>query len=406
MASVEADFYELLEVERTADDKTIKSSYRKPGDEISPGQEPRLRGFEARFKAISEAYDCLKDPQKRAAYDRYGKAAFQGGGGGGQDFGGFSDIFENIFGEFMGRGQGRQNQTTRGADLRHDIEISLDEAFHGKQAEIEIEVSAGLRALRRQRRQARHRRAPLQDLRRPRQGPRAAGLLHGRAHLPDLPRPRRSDREALRRLRRRGPGRPDRERWRLRVPPGVDEGTRIRLSGEGEAGIRGGPPGDLYVFVHVKRHSLFERDGTTLFARAPISFTTAALGGTIEVPGVDKQVHEIRIPSGIQSGKQIRLRGAGMPVLNGRGHGDLVIEIAVETPTRLSGRQKELLEEFRATETGEECPQFERLLRAAQGSLERPDRLGADGAEKAPSPFLVNYAGCQVPRRRWPRACP
>jgi len=155
-----------------------------------------------------------------------------------------------------------------------------------------------------------------------------------------------------------GEGRVDKDReLELRIPPGVDEGTRIRLSGEGEAGMRGGPPGDLYVFVHVKRHSLFQRDGTTLFAHCPLSFTTAALGGTIEVPGLDRQRHEMRIPPGIQSGKQIRLRGAGMPVLNGRGHGDLVIEIAVETPTRLSGRQRELLEEFRATETGEECPQ-------------------------------------------------
>jgi molecular chaperone DnaJ len=143
----------------------------------------------------------------------------------------------------------------------------------------------------------------------------------------------------------------------VRIPAGVDEGTRIRLTGEGEAGARGGPAGDLYIFLHLSQHNLFERDGTTLFAKAPISFTTAALGGTIDVPGLDKTVHEIRIPAGIQSGKQIRQRGAGMPVLNGRGHGDLVIQVEVETPTKLTARQKELLEEFRATETGDECPQ-------------------------------------------------
>jgi len=143
----------------------------------------------------------------------------------------------------------------------------------------------------------------------------------------------------------------------VKIPPGVDDGTRIRMSGEGEAGERGAPAGDLYIFLHLKRHSVFQRDGTTLFCRAPISFTTAALGGCITVPGLDRVDHEIKIPAGIQSGKQLRQRGAGMPVLNGRGMGDLVVEIAVETPTKLTAKQKELLEQFRETETGDECPQ-------------------------------------------------
>jgi molecular chaperone DnaJ len=155
----------------------------------------------------------------------------------------------------------------------------------------------------------------------------------------------------------RGEGRVEKQKsLQVKVPAGVDEGTRIRLSGEGEAGARGGPPGDLYIFIHVARHTLFQRDGTTLFARCPVSFTTAALGGLIEVPGLDGVRHEIKIPAGIQSGKQIRQRAAGMPVLSGRGHGDMVIQIEVETPTRLSSKQKELLEEFRKTETGDECP--------------------------------------------------
>jgi molecular chaperone DnaJ len=142
----------------------------------------------------------------------------------------------------------------------------------------------------------------------------------------------------------------------VQIPAGVDEGTRIRLAGEGEAGARGGPSGDLYIFVHLARHAIFQREGTTLFMRCPISITTASLGGTIEVPGLDRSRHEIRIPAGIQSGKQLRQRGAGMPVLNGRGHGDMVIQIEVEIPTKLNARQRELLEEFRKTETGEECP--------------------------------------------------
>ena len=155
----------------------------------------------------------------------------------------------------------------------------------------------------------------------------------------------------------RGEGRIENERaLQVNIPAGVDEGTRIRLSGEGEAGVRGGPAGDLYIFVHLARHSVFQREGNTLFARCPVSFTTAALGGSIEVPGLDRSKHEIKIPAGIQSGKQLRVRGAGMPVLNGRGHGDMVIQVEVETPTRLSAKQKELLEAFRQTETGDECP--------------------------------------------------
>ena len=156
----------------------------------------------------------------------------------------------------------------------------------------------------------------------------------------------------------------------VRVPPGVDEGTRIRLAGEGEAGVRGGPNGDLYIFVHLARHPVFQREGTTLFVRAPVSITTAALGGCIEVPGLDRRKHSIQIPAGIQSGKQLRQRGAGMPVLNGRGHGDMVIQVEVETPTRLSARQRELLEEFRATETGEECPASKSFFGKLKGLFE------------------------------------
>lgn len=352
------DYYELLEVERTADDGMIKSSYRKLAMRFHPDKNPGCKDSEGRFKAISEAYDVLKDPQKRAAYDRFGKAAFHNGGGGGaQGFEGFSDIFENIFGEFMGGGaRGRQAGPRRGADLRYDLEIGLEDAFHGKATEIDVDVSArcepcagsgakpGTSA----------RTCPTCGGRgqvRASQGffvvERACPACHGAGEVIAEPC-----------LACRGEGRIDRRKTlSVNIPPGVDEGTRIRLSGEGEAGGRGAPAGDLYIFLHVARHAIFEREGTTLFARAPISFTTAALGGSIDVPGLDGEHHEIRIPPGIQSGKQLRQRGAGMPVLNGRGHGDMVIQIEVETPTKMSARQKELLEEFRATETGAECPQ-------------------------------------------------
>ncbi len=352
------DYYELLEIERTADDGVIKSSYRKLAMKFHPDKNPGCAESEAKFKAISEAYDVLKDPQKRAAYDQYGKAAFQNGGGGPQDFGGFSDIFENIFGEFMGggRGGGRQRGPQRGADLRYDMEITLEDAYHGKAAEISIDVSAqcdpcgGSGA-------------------KPGTAAKTCGTCAGRGQVRaqqgffviERPCPTCGGQGQVIAdpcSSCRGQGRVDKEKTlSVNIPAGVDNGTRIRLSGEGEAGARGAPSGDLYIFVHVKQHRIFEREGTTLFARAPISFTTAALGGSITVPGLDRVDHEIRIPAGIQSGKQIRQRGVGMPVLNGRGAGDLVVQIEVETPTRLSAKQKELLEQFRETETGEESPQ-------------------------------------------------
>lgn len=351
------DYYELLEVERTADDGTIKSSYRKLAMRWHPDRNPGDSDAEARFKAISEAYEVLKDPQKRAAYDRYGKAAFQNGGGGGpQDFGGFSDIFENIFGEFMGGGRGRQRGPQRGADLRYDMEISLEDSYHGRATEITIDVSTAC--------------TPCGGSgASPGTGAKSCGTCGGKGQIRSqqgffvverpCPTCRGSGQIISDPCREcRGEGRVDKAKTlSVTIPAGVDDGTRIRLSGEGEAGERGAPAGDLYIFLHIKRHPIFQREGTTLFARAPISFTTAALGGTITVPGLDRAPHEIRIPAGIQSGKQIRQRGAGMPVLNGRGTGDLVIQIDVETPTRLNAKQRELLEAFRATETGDESPQ-------------------------------------------------
>lgn len=369
--AVEADYYELLEVERSADDSTLKSSYRKLAMRWHPDRNPGDSDAEARFKAINEAYDCLKDPQKRAAYDRFGHEAFKNGGmGGGQggSGGGFSDlgdIFETIFGSAFGGG-GRQ-QARRGADLRYDMEISLDDAFHGKQAEIEIEVSAKCdpcagsgaepgTGTRRCNLCGGHGQVRAQ------QGffmvERTCPTCHGRGEVIEKPC------KAC-----RGEGRVDQpQKLDVTIPPGVDTGTRIRLGGKGEAGPFGAPPGDLYIFIHIRRHPVFERDGTTLVTRVPIAFTTAALGGEIAIPGLDGERIAIDIPAGIQSGKQLRKRGEGMPVLQGRGRGDLVIEIMVETPTRLSARQKELLRELQETETGDETPQskgfFDRLKEA------------------------------------------
>lgn len=364
------DFYDLLQVERGADERAIKSAYRKLAMECHPDRNPGCKQSEEKFKAISEAYECLKDPQKRAAYDRFGHAAFRNGGfggnGGAQDFGSFSDIFENIFGEFM-NGQGdRRSNMLRGSDLRYDLEITLEDAYNGKEVELRIDTSVQCE--------------PCQGSgAKPGTAARTCPTCHGRGQVRAsqgffvVERTCPSCRGAGEVIadpcdKCRGEGRVETQKsLQVRIPAGVDEGTRIRLSGEGESGARGGPNGDLYIFIHLARHPVFERDGTTLFARCPVSFTTAALGGTIEVPGLDRKHHEIKIPAGIQSGKQLRVRGAGMTVLNGRGHGDMVIQVEVETPTKLSARQKELLEEFRKTETGDECPASQSFFSKLKG---------------------------------------
>src|SRR5437764_5811870 len=356
---VEQDYYDLLGVPRGADEAAIKAAYRRLAKECHPDRKNGGKEAEDQFKAINEAYDVLKVPQKRAAYDRFGKAAFQNGGGqdpfGSAGFEGFSDIFSTIFGEFMDPRGDRQN-AARGADLRYDLELSLEEAFTGVEKTITIEA---------------HSRCEVCNGRgctrsddcaktcstcrgmgkvRAQQGffvvERGCPTCRGSGEVITDPCPNCQ-----------GEGRALTQRkLSVKIPAGVDEGTRIRVAGEGEAGVRGASSGDLYLFVHLKRHPIYAREGTTLIADCPVSFTTAALGGSISLPGIDSQPIELKIPAGVQSGEQLRHRGSGMSVLNGRGRGDLVARILVETPTRMSVKQKKLLEEFRATETGEECP--------------------------------------------------
>ncbi len=353
--ATEIDYYELLEVERGADDAALKSAYRRLAMKWHPDKNPGDAGAEQKFKAINEAYDVLKDPQKRAAYDRFGHAAFQQGGGGGgpQDFGGFADIFESVFGEFMGGGgRGRRGGPTRGSDLRYDLEMTLEEAFSGRQATLTIDVAAACEP-------CSGNGAKPGTSARPcttcggngrvgmRQGlfmvERTCPACHGQGQIIADP----CDSCG-------GAGRVEKQKTlNVNVPKGVDDGTRIRVAGEGEAGTRGGPAGDLYIFVHLKSHPIFKRDGTTLFSVAPLSITLAALGGEIDVPSLDKEKTSIKIPAGTQGGKQFRVRGKGMPSLNGGGAGDLVIQVEVETPVKLTARQRELLEEFRAIETAE-----------------------------------------------------
>jgi molecular chaperone DnaJ len=359
---MEQDYYDLLGVPRGADPSTIKAAYRKLAKEHHPDRKNGCKDSEARFKAISEAYDCLRDPQKRAAYDRFGKAAFQNGAGGASDpfgaagFDGFSDIFSSIFGEFMDRNAGGRANPARGADLRYDLELSLEEAFQGKEAIVTVDALATCETC--------SGRGCTDQAPCARTCSTCGGMGKVRAQQGffvverGCPSCRGSGEVVSDPCRAcEGEGRTvSKRKLTVKIPAGVDEGTRIRVAGEGEAGVRNAPSGDLYIFVHMKRHPVYERDGTTLIADCPVSFTTAALGGSIALPGLDGGKVEMKVPAGVQSGEQFRQRGAGMSVLNGRGRGDLVARILVETPTRMSSKQKKFLAEFRATETGDECP--------------------------------------------------
>jgi molecular chaperone DnaJ len=356
---VEQDYYELLGIQRGSDDAAIKAAYRRLAKECHPDRHNGCAQQEAKFKALSEAYEVLKDPQKRAAYDRFGHAAFRNGGGGDPfgeaGFNGFSDIFSTIFGEFMDPRGARQN-AARGADLRYDLELSFEQAFAGAekvitvQAQARCEVCNGRGCTQSDQCASTCQTCGGMGKVRAQQGffvvERGCPTCRGSGEVITDPCPNCE-----------GEGRALTQRkLSVKIPAGVDEGTRIRVGGEGEAGVRGAANGDLYLFIHMQRHPIYAREGTTLIADCPISFTTAALGGAISLPGLDGHKVEVKIPAGVQSGEQLRHRGSGMTVLNGRGRGDLVARILVETPTRMSKEQKKLLEEFRATETGDECP--------------------------------------------------
>jgi molecular chaperone DnaJ len=356
---VEQDYYELLGIQRGADEAAIKAAYRRLAKECHPDRHNGCTQQEARFKAVNEAYDVLKDPQKRAAYDRFGKDAFRNGGSGDPfgdaGFNGFSDIFSTIFGEFMDPRGARQN-AARGADLRYDLELSFEEAFTGIEKTIAVDALARCEACDGRGCNGLDRCASScqtcggMGKVRAQQGffvvERGCPTCRGSGEV--IADPCRNCHGEGRALAQR--------KLSVKIPAGVDEGTRIRVAGEGEAGVRGAASGDLYLFVHMKRHPIYAREGTTLIADCPVSFTTAALGGAISLPGVDGNKVEIKIPAGVQSGEQLRHRGSGMSVLNGRGRGDLVARILVETPTHMTKAQKKLLEDFRATETGDECP--------------------------------------------------
>lgn len=367
----EQDYYELLEVSKTANGEEIKKSYRRLAMQYHPDKNPGNKAAESKFKEINEAYEVLKDEQKRSAYDRYGHQAFaggMGGGAGGNPFGGgfefnfgsggFSDVFSEIFSDFMGGGRPRGSRASSaepGSDLRYNLEISLEESFSGIEKEIKIpnskvcETCHGHGTADGKEAQTCphcHGRGKIQR----QQG----GFFIVETTCPNCNGTGRLVKDPCKTCG--GQGFVAQEKTlKLKIPAGVEDETRMRISGEGEAGLRGGPNGDLYVFISVKEHKLYSREGGNLYASIPISMTCAALGGKIEIPSIDGEKMELEIAPGTQTDQVAKIKGQGMSMLRSTRRGDLFIKLRVETPVNLSSRQKELLEEFRSISKDENC---------------------------------------------------
>jgi len=376
------DYYEILGVSRTSTEIELKAAFRKLAMQHHPDRNPGDKECEHRFKEINEAYDVLRDGDKRAAYDRFGHAAFEHGGMGahgfGADFGSaFADIFEGIFG--MGSTRGRSSGRERGSDLRYNMEISLDEAFTGKTAQIRIPTSVTCEACSGSGAKAGTKPKACASCGgagkiRHAQGfftlERTCPTCHGRGQVIDDPCKVCG-----------GGGRVTRERTlSVNIPTGVEDGTRIRLAGEGEAGLRGGPPGDLYIFLEVAPHEFFQRDGADLHCRVPISMSSAALGGEFEVPAIDGSKVRVKVPEGTQTGRRFRLGGKGMPVLRSKQTGDMYVQVAVETPQNLTKRQRELLAEFEKLSSEQTQPEsasfFSRVKEFIDGLASRSSQSG------------------------------
>ena len=349
------DYYEILSCSRSASPDELKKAYRKKAKELHPDRNSDNPKAEEQFKSVNEAYDILRDPEKRSAYDRFGHAAFEGGtsnsgfrsSGQTGDFGSaFSDVFEDLFGDFMGSSSRRGTQrASRGSDLRYNLNINLTEAYKGKKTIINVPSAVtcesclgvgsegGIEAT---------------------NCPTCAGIGKVRAQqgfftvergCPTCAGKGKIIKNPCKKCS--GQGRVEKERkLNVTIPPGVETGTRIRLANEGEAGLRGGQNGDLYIFVEVSQHQIFERDSQDLFCKIPISMITAALGGELEAPTLDGGKSRVKVPNGVQSGKRLRLKGKGMPSLRGNNFGDLYVELEVETPVNLTSEQKNLLMEF------------------------------------------------------------
>jgi len=343
------DYYEVLGVNRDASDEEIKKSYRKMAMKWHPDRNPDNPKAEEHFKEAKEAYEMLSDGKKRAAYDQYGHAGVDpsaGAGPGGAGAGGFGDVFSDIFGDIFGGGRQGRSTVFRGADLRYNLEITLEQAARGFETRIRIPTMAGCETCSG---------SGAKPGTKPQGCPTCGGAgqvrvsqgpfsiaqtcprCHGSGKIIPTPCTTCS-----------GAGRVKHQKTlSVKIPAGVDEGDRVRLTGEGEPGVNGGPAGDLYVQVHVKAHGVFQRDNDDLHCEMPVSFTTAALGGEIEIPTLDGSAR-LKVPAETQSGKAFRLRGKGIKGVRSQAHGDLICHVVVETPVHLTDKQKELLREFEA----------------------------------------------------------
>lgn len=343
------DYYEVLGVNRDASDEDIKKSYRKLAMKYHPDRNPDNPKAEEQFKEAKEAYETLSDDQKRAAYDQYGHAAFEHGGGAGAGFGGagFSDAFGDIFGDIFGGGaRGQRNNVYRGADLRYNMEISLEEAAKGSETKIRIPVQAKCEPCNGSGAKAGKSASTCGTCGGHGQVRMQQGFFSVQQTCPKCHGTGKTIRDEDQCSSCHGAGRSKiNKTLSVKIPAGVDEGDRIRLSGEGEAGVNGGPTGDLYVVIHLKQHEIFQRDGGNLHCEMPISFSTAALGGEIEVPTLDGSA-KMKIPAETQTGGVFRLRGKGIKPLRQSDHGDLMVHVVVETPVKLTEHQKKLLREF------------------------------------------------------------
>lgn len=347
------DYYETLGVEQGASADELKKAYRKLAMQYHPDRNQGDENAEQKFKELNEAYDVLKDDEKRAAYDRFGHAAFEGGGpgggagAGGFDFGsGFADIFDEMFGDFMGGGRREGgNANTRGSDLRYNMEISLEEAFAGKETRIKVPTAVSCDTCNGSGAAAGSHPVTCPTCQGNGKVRSQQGFFHIERTCPACQGAGRVIQDPCTACS--GSGRTRKEKTlAVTIPKGVEDGTRIRLAGEGEAGMNSGPAGDLYIFIAIKPHPFFERDGMNLYCRVPIPMTTAALGGPVEVPTIAGSRAKMTVPEGTQTGRQFRMRGKGMTGLHGRGQGDMFIELMVETPVNLTKDQRELLEAF------------------------------------------------------------
>ena len=358
------DYYEVLGVSKSATADEIKHAFRKMAMQYHPDRNPGDKTAEQKFKEVNEAYEVLKDDQKRAAYDRYGKAAFEGGMGGANPFGGgfgfnaedLSDVFSNIFSDFMGAGRtSNRSEARRGADLSYNLSITLEEAFKGVEKEIKIkttepcETCHGFGT-------ADGKEAPVCEtchgtgkVRRQQGGffvfETTCPTCRGEGHV---------IKDKCKECGGLGVKRIEKS-IKVKIPAGVEDSVRMRVAGEGEAGLRGGPKGDLYIYISIEEHKLYERHNADLYTVVPVSMVCATLGGEIEIPGIDGKKLKLSVPEGTQTGAQIRLKGEGMPLMNSTKRGDLFVGIKVETPTHLNKKQKELLEEFRTLSGADTC---------------------------------------------------